>query len=214
MDGIFPPAGAERLAAFAVRGMPRPAGSKNAIPLGRRVNGRFIPVTRKDGTPIFNLVDSSGENGANWRTDIRAAASGALDAAHELADGPLAVRATFFYAGPKGRYGTGRNAERLKDSADRYPHQGELADGTKLARALEDALNSLAWVDDRRVCDLWWSRRFDQAFTGARVDIFTLPAKVAVDAGEGQQILAVVEDDKSGIIPGDGNDDHIAAVAG
>lgn len=186
MDGIFPPAGAERLAAFAVRGMPRPAGSKNAIPLGRRVNGRFIPVTRKDGTPIFNLVDSSGENGANWRTDIRAAASGALDAAHELADGPLAVRATFFYAGPKGRYGTGRNAERLKDSADRYPHQGELADGTKLARALEDALNAVVWTDDRRVCDLWWSRRFTDQLEpelreiagdghGVIVEIYTLP---------------------------------------
>lgn len=175
---MWPPEGAELLVAFRVVGMPRPAGSKNVIPLGRRDprTRRFQPYTRGDGSPIFNVQDSSGQAGENWRADVRAAAFRALDEAHGLADGPLAVRVVFSYRGPAGRYGTGRNAGVLKPGADRYPHRGELADGTKLGRALEDALTAIVWTDDRRVCEMWWSRSFDEP--GARVEIYALPATV------------------------------------
>ena len=177
MSETWPPADAELLVSFVVSGDPKGAGSKDAIALGKRVGGRFIPYCRKDGTPMVNVVDTSGKPGKLWREAIAQAAMLALGEARELADGPLAVRATFYGASPKRRFGTGRNEGVLKATADRFPHQSDLPDGTKLARALEDALNSVAWADDRRVCDLWWSRRFGQD-PGAVVDILALPVTV------------------------------------
>jgi Holliday junction resolvase RusA-like endonuclease len=184
----WPPEHAEPLLSFEVAGEPKGAGSKNAIPLGRwrHVDGRrvFIPVTREGGVPIVNVVDTADDTGGKeWSEAIRAACAGALDAAHELYDGPIAVRVTFYSDGPKGRYGTGRNAEVLKPTADRLPHRAELADGTKLARRLEDALNGLCWTDDRRVCDMWWSRRFGRG-PGARVDLYGMPARYCELPGE------------------------------
>lgn len=174
---LWPPDDSRLLVSFVVRGDPKPAGSKNAIPLGRRnEQGVFVPYTRQDGTPIVNVQDSSGTAGTNWRVDVRDAFEKAIDVAHELADGPLAVRVTFFAERPKGHYGSGKNAGVLKAGADRFPHQSRLPDGTKLARSLEDALNKICWTDDRRVVDMWWTRRFGPA--GAIVDIFTLPVAV------------------------------------
>lgn len=178
MTECWPPQDAVLIVSFEVRGDPKPAGSKNAIPLGKRnAAGEFVPFRAKDGRPLINVRDSSGVPGENWRADIRAACVSALDEAHDLADGPLAVRVTFYGARPKGHCGTGRNAGVLKPSAARFPHESKLADGTKLARALEDALNLLCWKDDRRVVDLWWSRRFGTP--GAEVDIFALPLAIA-----------------------------------
>jgi Holliday junction resolvase RusA-like endonuclease len=172
---VFPPVDARLVVAFRVAGEPKPAGSKNAVPRGKRVNGKFIPFTRADGTPVVAVLDSSGMAGRNWRSDIRAACADALDAAHILVDGPLVVRATFFGSRRRGDYGTGRNAGQLKQSADLYPHRSRLADGTKLARLLEDALTAVCWTDDRRVVDLWWSRRFGNP--GAEVAIYELPQR-------------------------------------
>lgn len=176
----WPPADAEPLTSFVVAGEPRGAGSKDAIPLGKRIGGRFIPYCRADGTPIVNVVDSTGPLGKAWRKLVKAAAVEALGVAQDLHDGPVAVRVTFYTAGPKARYGTGRNAGILKAGADRYPHRSELSDGTKLGRALEDALNGVVWTDDRRVCDMWWSRRFAPEGAGAVVDIFAMPREVEV----------------------------------
>lgn len=172
---MWPPRGAELLVAFEVVGMPRPAGSKNAIPLGKRdpVTGVFTPFRNKQtGRPVINMRDSSGVNGENWRADIRAAAANALDEAHELADGPLALEAIFSSPRPKSHYGTGRNAGVLKANAPAFPHTTQLADGTKLMRALEDALNGLVYSDDRRIVESRWSRRFGNP--GVQVRIWTL----------------------------------------
>lgn len=174
----WPPAGAEPLVSFIVAGDPKGAGSKDAIPLGKRDrSGRFHPFTRPDGTPMVNVVDSTGPAGKAWRKAIKAAAVVALDHAQELADGPLAVRVTFYGARRKADFGTGRNAGVLKPGSDRYPHRSDLPDGTKLGRALEDALNAVVWTDDRRVCDMWWSRRFGDD-PGAIVDIMAMPRAV------------------------------------
>lgn len=170
---VFPPQGARELASFKVIGEPKPAGSKNAVPMGRRVDGVFVPHTRPDGAPMIAVKDSSGVAGENWRSDIRAACARALDVAHEIHDGPMAVRVVF--SRPRNATDFGRDG--LKGSAPALPHKSKLADGTKLARALEDALNKLLWTDDRRVCDLWWSRRYGPA--GATVTVFALPVRVA-----------------------------------
>lgn len=181
MAESWPPELCEPVCSFEVSGDPKGAGSKDAIPLGRWTNGPggkyFKAILRDNGVPIVNVVDTSDKTGGpEWRAAIQAACMGMLSAAHELVDAPVAVRVTFFHPGPQGRYGTGRNAGVLKDSADRLPFRSELADGTKLARALEDALNGILWTDDRRVCDLWWSRRFGK-HPGARVDVWRSPAR-------------------------------------
>jgi Holliday junction resolvase RusA-like endonuclease len=191
----WPPHLARLLVSFDVSGEPKGAGSKDAIPLGRWRNGpdgkRFIPICRENGVPIVNVVDTAGPLGELWSAEVRAACAGALDSAHEMHDGPIAVRVTFFTEGAKSRYGTGRNSERLKATADLLPHRAQLPDGTKLARRLEDALNSLLWTDDRRVCDLWWSRRFGRG-PGARVDVYGMPARFCDVPGEGDTDQLVI----------------------
>lgn len=179
MRELWPPWGAEPLVSFRVVGEPKPAGSKNAIPLMRfdRELGRRVPIVRDSGVPIVNVTDSSGRAGTEWRADVRAACVAAMDEAQGMVDGPVAVRVTFFRSRPASHYGTGRNAGVLKDSAPAFPHQSKLPDGTKLGRSLEDALNKICWADDRRVCDMWWSRRFGP--DGAEVAIFTLPVRAA-----------------------------------
>lgn len=183
MSESFPPEHYVPVVSFQVAGDPVGAGSKDAIPLGRWVHAGgqrvFKPITRPGGVPIVNVVDTTDKTGGpEWRQAIKDACERALDEAHELIDSPIAVRVTFFGSSPKNRYGTGKNADVLKDSADRLPHAAALSDGTKLARALEDSLNALCWRDDRRVCDLWWSRRFG-VNPGARVDIYAAPATFA-----------------------------------
>lgn len=217
MSESFPPEHAVELCAFEVSGDPKGAGSKDAIPLGRwgkdaKGQRRFFPVCRPSGVPIVNVVDSSGKAGEEWREQVRAACAQALERGHELADGPIVVRVIFYGSSPKGRYGTGRNADELKEHADRLPHQSALPDGTKLARALEDALNGLLWTDDRRVCDLWWSRRFGR-YPGARVEVWSVPARFSDVPGERDReqqpgALPLFEgdrDDSSVIIRGDGD---------
>jgi Holliday junction resolvase RusA-like endonuclease len=214
MTEQWPPEHYETLVAFEVAGDPKGAGSKDAIPLGRWRVGedgkrRFHPVFREGGVPVVNVVDTTDKTGGpEWRADIRQACVQALDRAHTLTDDPIAVRVIFYGSSPQSRYGTGRNAEKLKDSADRLPHKSALADGTKLARALEDALNAVLWTDDRRVCDLWWSRRFGR-HAGARVEIFAAPARFCDIPGEYEQVQ---HPEQLAIIPADDHDD-IEALA-
>lgn len=194
----FPPAGAEPLVQFHVHGDPRPAGSKDTGVVTRfdAEKGRRVPVLNPEtGMPRTFTRDSSGGRGKNWRSDVRQAAADAIAAAHELADGPLAVRVTFFVDSPASRFGTGRNQGVLKGNAPRYPHRSKLADGDKLSRALHDALTKLVWVDDSRVCECWWSRAYGSA--GAIVAIYTLPetiddARLVLAGLDGRDTSAII----------------------
>lgn len=202
-DERWPPHDAELVVSFRVTGAPKPAGSKASGVVTRwdpELRKR-VPVEIAPGRYKTFTKDSSGQPGADWRSDVRSACSDALDVAHELLDGPLAVRMTFYGERAKSHFGTGRNAGALKSSAPAFPHDSRLPDGTKLARALEDALTKLVWSDDRRVCDLWWSRRFGKP--GAVVDIFRLEATVGAEVVP----LSLLEgSDQSVIIEGYGDD--------
>lgn len=129
---------------FFVPGQARPAGSKRAFALRRR-DGSFI--TRANGSPIINVVDDSGKDGTNWRSDVKRFARDAYDG--PPLTGPLRLRLQFIFARPKGHFGTGRNAGVLKDSAPDFPTGAP--DATKVTRAVEDALNGLAWHDDAQI---------------------------------------------------------------
>lgn len=124
---------------FYVPGTPQTAGSKSAIP---GANG---------GRP---LVVESGNRAAKraWRGDLRDAATRAMEAqGWEMTDAALTVTFLFVRRRPQSHYGTGRNAGVLKDSAPRYPTTRP--DLLKVARAVEDALTSVVWVDDAQIVE-------------------------------------------------------------
>lgn len=66
---------------------------------------------------------------------------------------PVRVEATFVYARPKGHYGTGRNAGRVKDGAPTY--KTSAPDLDKLQRALGDALTQAGVVRDDALIVSW-----------------------------------------------------------
>lgn len=185
----WPPPGAEPVVSFRVAGEPKPAGSKDTGVATRwdATLKRRVPVYHPDGRVKTFTKDSSGQPGKDWRSDLRSACSDALDLAHELCDGPMVLWCIFYRSRNQGDYGTGRNAGILKESAPRYPHRSRLADGTKLQRALEDALTKLVWTDDRRIVDWRGSRRFGP--DGAHVVIYRLPELVRTPAPDGQEEL-------------------------
>jgi len=90
------------------------------------------------------LVESSDKTTREWRTSVQAAAMEAYSG--PLLDMPLEVEFHFCFRRPKGHYGTGRNAGRLKHSAPSVP--AIRPDITKLIRSTEDALTHILWADD------------------------------------------------------------------
>ena len=123
-------------------GVPRPQGSKRHVG-----NGRMVEVSPHVKT---------------WRSDIMAAA----DRAHSgsAIGGPVSVDVCFSSHGPKGHYGTGRNAEKLKPNAPEYPDNRTYGDADKLARSLLDAISCCSGYplieDDSRVTDLCVRKRY------------------------------------------------------
>jgi Holliday junction resolvase RusA-like endonuclease len=122
-----------------VYGQPAPQGSKRAF-----------AVRGKGGVPTGRaaVIESSHDRVKSWRQAVldeaRAhAGRGPLDLA-------LAVNMVFFVARPKGHYGSGRNAGRLRPSAPLWP--AGVPDLSKLVRSTEDALTSAGiWRDDSLV---------------------------------------------------------------
>lgn len=124
-----------------VHGQPAPQGSKRAF-MGKRA----------DGTPVARVIESSHDRVKSWRQAVvdeaRNWQASVLDDLPPL-DGPLEAVMTFVLPRPRSHYGTGRNAAVLKPSAPLYP-VGK-PDVGKLARATEDALTGIVWLDDAQV---------------------------------------------------------------
>lgn len=118
---------------FTVNGIPAPQGSKRHVGNGR-------------------MVESSKAVGP-WREAVRAECQRAIESGQEpVMDGPVQLQATFFLPRPKGHFGTGRNAGRVRESAPKRP--ASKPDSDKLARALLDGLTAGgAWRDDAQVVD-------------------------------------------------------------
>ena len=72
----------------------------------------------------------------------------------EAASGAIAAKVTFFFARPKGHYGTGRNEGKLKESAPEYPISKGRNDLDKLLRLIFDAMTGVVYEDDAQVCSL------------------------------------------------------------
>ena len=120
---------------FTVHGVPAPQGSKRFVGMG---GGRG------------RMVESSKAVGP-WREAVRAECQRAIEAGQEpVMDGPVQLMATFFLLRPKGHYGTGRNAGKVRESAPRHP--AGKPDLDKLLRSLLDGLTAAGvWRDDAQV---------------------------------------------------------------
>jgi Holliday junction resolvase RusA-like endonuclease len=72
---------------------------------------------------------------------------------------PVEVRLMFFLARPKGHFGTGRNADKIRNSAPAVP--GVKPDLDKLVRSVLDALTGTVIRDDSQVVGLIASKLYD-----------------------------------------------------
>lgn len=178
-----------------VIGEPKTAGSKQAMVVrskeapnpytGKRDGKRHpVPVPAHDGgtTAKAAVIDSSGKPGKTWRSDIQAAVARIREEAGVVAetiDAPVVLEVVFFRPHGKGHYGSGANADTLKDSAPAFPVARP--DGTKLTRAFEDALSKIIWRDDSLIVSERWDKRFVPISQPPRVQfrLWTLPATVA-----------------------------------
>ena len=129
-----------------IPGIPKPAGSKRPFLIRNKTGA---PVF-KNGRPLIVVTDTSGKAGKDWRADVRAAVQTARAGA-PLESGSLTVHMTFYMPRPKSHYGTGKNASVLKDSAPKFYEHLQDPDALKLARAVEDALTGVLWVDDNQL---------------------------------------------------------------
>jgi Holliday junction resolvase RusA-like endonuclease len=138
---------------FTAYGVAQPAGSKT------------VGFT-KGGA---HYVRDSAKGSAGWKKTV-AQVAGAQMSGKPLLEGPLLLEVVFWMPRPKGHYGSGRNAEKLKPSAPRFPTVKP--DATKLLRALEDALTGIVWRDDAQVVVQTVTKTYGEP---ARVEVYVVP---------------------------------------
>lgn len=104
-------------------------------------------------------------------------AHAAGEAGVERIEGGVMLDLRFYFARPKGHFGTGRNAGRLKDSAPKRPISRSTGDLDKLVRAVLDALTGIAFADDSEVVKIRTSKRYVEANApeGVRVQVRGAP---------------------------------------
>ena len=117
-----------------VPGKPAPAGSKRGF-YNKKANRVIMTPASDKQKP--------------WQESVRWAFKQQYDRMVPLAS-PLSLTIKFCELRLSSHYGTGRNAGKLKPSAPEYPYRTQTGDLTKLVRAVEDALEGLAFVNDRR----------------------------------------------------------------
>lgn len=131
-----------RSISFQVHGLPAAQGSK------RHVGNGVMIESSKAVKP--------------WRQDVVAAAIQAIAMAGDFEQftGPVLVRVEFFFPRPKSHFGTGRNANVLKDNAPVWV--GKKPDIDKTLRSTFDALTTAGiWRDDSLAAVVYTSKRFN-----------------------------------------------------
>jgi Holliday junction resolvase RusA-like endonuclease len=132
---------------------PRPQGSKRAF--------------RNKHTGRIQQVESSPDVAA-WRDTIALAADIAMAGRAPL-EGPVRLTVEFRFQRPASH----RGVKGLRPSAPAVHHQRP--DASKLVRALEDALTTIAWRDDSQVAQLLATKVWDDvAPAGATVNVEVL----------------------------------------
>lgn len=124
---------------FTVLGRPEPQGSTRVMPI------------RAAGKPTRYTTTTDNVKLRPWRALVASAAEEALDEAGGslIVSAPVGIELTYYFARPKGHYGSGRNSDLVRKSAPPLP--AGRPDLDKLVRAVLDALTGLAFRDDGQV---------------------------------------------------------------
>ena len=119
---------------ITIPGHPAPKGSLRCIG-GRGGKGHVLIEDNK--------------NTSQWRSTVAGWITRRWPA-HQNADPgqPLGAEVTFTLPRPRGHYGTGRNADLIKDSAPEWPVSHATGDVDKLLRLILDALQDTPLVPD------------------------------------------------------------------
>ena len=145
-----------------VWGIPAPQGSKS---VRGYVAGRAI-------------LGESSKAVAPWRVDVRAATQNQHTGA--VIDAPVSICCTFLFARPKGHYGSGKNADRLKPSAPKHLTSVRHGDLDKLLRSTFDGLSQSAGggliTDDSLIVEVMANKRYveDGELPGAYLTVTKL----------------------------------------
>jgi len=183
-QGVLPtwrPAAAAEISGLDRKGNaiePAPAGSKTGPILPRK----DVPFLTEQGkrwyrpSGMFCQLHDAAKGGPKWRRLVQRTAYAQLPADWALLAGPLALATEFILPRPKGHYGTGANAGRLKASAEPLP--AWRPDLTKLLRGTEDALTGTLWGDDGQVVFHQAAKRYGRPdeSPGVNLAVYTLPA--------------------------------------
>lgn len=121
--------------AFFVPGIPRTKGSQKWVK--SKHTGKSVPTTN--------------ENLDIWVGKVSMFAQEAMKGHERLDDQAVEIDLYFLFERPKGHYGTGRNAGKLKPSAPLRHFQKP--DPDKLERAIFDAMSGIVYKDDRQIDD-------------------------------------------------------------
>lgn len=138
--------------AFTVYGTPAQMGSKKAFVRGNRAI----------------ITDDNSQKRKQWANAVATAAADAMNG-QPLTREPLRLFVQFWFARPKSHYGSGKNANKLKDSAPASHAQSPDLD--KLIRCLGDALTGIVYNDDRQIVVITASRNWTEEQERAEVEI-------------------------------------------
>ena len=115
-----------------------------------------VPVTKGSAKSFYNpkakRIVTMQDNAARQKPWVSMISFCAQEAGCRITDKPILIGMVFDMPRPRGHYGTGRNAEKLKPSAP-YWHTS-VGDIDKLVRCVLDSLTGIAYHDDRQVCQL------------------------------------------------------------
>lgn len=141
---------------FFVPGKPACAGSKKAF-----INPRTHKI----------VVAHDDERTMPWRTNVQGHALLAMRDCKRIDSGPIQLAIVFLLERPKSHFGTGGNANKLKESAPRFVVTKP--DLTKIVRAIEDALTGICWTDDNQVVHHNTVKKYvsDMGIPGAEITI-------------------------------------------
>ncbi len=134
--------------AFRVLGEAQPAGSKTAYPVINKKTGQ--PVRDANGRIMINMADACKKS-PGWKKLVGEIARIEMKAKgiHQPAAGPLRLVARFYKVRPGTHFRSGRFSEIMKDDAPPFPTGSP--DVLKLARAVEDGMNEIVYLDDSQI---------------------------------------------------------------
>lgn len=150
---------------FEVRGDPVPQGSPRAFIVGKGEKARAQVVSGAKGK------GSHGRGLASWRADVKRAAVEAMGDRPMLA-GPVVLELVFTMPRPASHHVASDRSRPVKATAPRWCDKRP--DVGKLARAVEDALSGVVWVDDAQVVDLHPTKPYGDR-PGVRVVVRVAP---------------------------------------